>query len=267
MMVNAAEPNADVTHRQERVDRFSFRSSFSLKDFLIYIPAAGSAIALSWEVGSFLPIGSHGFMLFSLTEHLQFAIQALPVAMVIAILTVTTLLGGAVLRGRLRQVSSSADDRVKLRALHYRIRTMLRVMKWLMLALFLSGLISIIIGYRFRDVTALVLGSTSVVAMVAGSRLRISDLPHMLLPGGVALFVFVLVMAFAVGVDQTRFNLNGGQTVTFSSASGVKEATLLRAGERGALLFDSRKQLFYFEKWEVLADLNWPRRSILQRKF
>ena len=64
-------------------------SGFGTKDALVALPFMGSAIAMSWEVGTFIPISGVGggtFGLFSLSEHLSFAIEALPIGLVFAAL-------------------------------------------------------------------------------------------------------------------------------------------------------------------------------------
>jgi hypothetical protein len=54
---------------------------WSLKDALIVIPFLASALALTWEVGYFARIKGGAFGLFSIAEHLTFALQALPIAL------------------------------------------------------------------------------------------------------------------------------------------------------------------------------------------
>jgi hypothetical protein len=65
---------------------------WSLKDGLVAIPILASALALTWEVGYFSRIAGGSFGLFSLAEHITFAIQALPFA-----LTLTTMFVAVVL--------------------------------------------------------------------------------------------------------------------------------------------------------------------------
>lgn len=60
------------------------QNGFGLRDALLAIPITGSAFAMAWEVGYFLPIGSAAFSFFSITEHLGFAVRALPLALVFA---------------------------------------------------------------------------------------------------------------------------------------------------------------------------------------
>jgi hypothetical protein len=64
---------------------------WSVKDGLIAIPFLASALALTWEVGFFVRVKAGAFGIFSISEHLTFALQALPVAFFAA----TLLIGGA----------------------------------------------------------------------------------------------------------------------------------------------------------------------------
>ena len=51
--------------------------------YLPYLPVLGAAIALTFDVGCFYAIGIDFFTLFSLSEHILFAIQALPIVLVL----------------------------------------------------------------------------------------------------------------------------------------------------------------------------------------
>lgn len=62
------------------IEQSSATLPFSAKDIAVYLPLAASSLAFAWEVGSFLPIGGAAFGLFSISEHLTFALQALPFA-------------------------------------------------------------------------------------------------------------------------------------------------------------------------------------------
>jgi hypothetical protein len=74
----------------EEKDKISHRTveQWSLKDGLVLVPFLASALALTWEVGYFLKIGDGSFGLFTLSEHITFAIQALPFALGITTLAV-----------------------------------------------------------------------------------------------------------------------------------------------------------------------------------
>jgi hypothetical protein len=53
--------------------------------YLAYIPLLAAAVALSFDVGCFYAIQINFFTLFSLSEHIVFAIQAFPIALAILI--------------------------------------------------------------------------------------------------------------------------------------------------------------------------------------
>jgi hypothetical protein len=74
----------------EENDKISHRAveQWSLRDGLVLVPFLASALALTWEVGYFLKIGGGSFGLFTLSEHITFAIQALPFALGITTLAV-----------------------------------------------------------------------------------------------------------------------------------------------------------------------------------
>jgi hypothetical protein len=54
--------------------------------YIAYIPLLGAAVALTYDVGFFYAIGISFFTLFSLSEHIVFAIQAFPVALAVLML-------------------------------------------------------------------------------------------------------------------------------------------------------------------------------------
>src|SRR6202521_1018906 len=53
--------------------------------YIAYIPLLGAAVALIFDVGCFYAIQINLFTLFSLSEHIVFAIQAFPIALAVFI--------------------------------------------------------------------------------------------------------------------------------------------------------------------------------------
>jgi hypothetical protein len=84
-------------------------AKWSLKDALIVIPFLASALALTWEVGYFTRIKGGAFGLFSIAEHLTFALQALPIAL--AVTTAGAI--GLVVRPQPARRLQSALDRYR----------------------------------------------------------------------------------------------------------------------------------------------------------
>ncbi|MGA8294026.1 MAG: hypothetical protein WB820_16340, partial [Rhodoplanes sp.] len=59
-------------------------NNLQVKELLVAVPFLGSSIAVAYDVGFFYGIDIHLFTLFSITEHITFALEALPFAMVVA---------------------------------------------------------------------------------------------------------------------------------------------------------------------------------------
>jgi hypothetical protein len=53
----------------------------SLREFAVLVPVFGTAIAITYDVGFFWGLDINYFTLFSLIEHIVFAIEALPLAL------------------------------------------------------------------------------------------------------------------------------------------------------------------------------------------
>ena len=77
-----AEPQGGLT--KSAGEENAEPTGWVLKDAMVAIPFLASGLALTWEVGFFLRIKGSAFGLFSITEHITFALQALPFAMVAA---------------------------------------------------------------------------------------------------------------------------------------------------------------------------------------
>lgn len=55
------------------------------KELAIFIPLIGTVIAISYDVGYFYGIDIKFFTLFSVTEHIAFALEATPIALAVAL--------------------------------------------------------------------------------------------------------------------------------------------------------------------------------------
>jgi hypothetical protein len=174
-------------------------SSIQVKDYIVVVPTLGTALAISWEVGSFLPIGGIAFGAFSLTEHLVFALQALPIGFIVALVAsaVITMRG----RSRIRLILTRLTPAKALFA------------RALLLALILaSSFAGLLLGLSYT-------GSTGVKPYFIGSAVGLggivfvfamySDMSNEPFRNkfiGWTLFYFIF-FAFNVGVEQTRVRI------------------------------------------------------------
>jgi hypothetical protein len=76
LRVDQDKPSTDKPSAEE--------GRFSAREVLVFIPLLGSALALSYDVGYFTGLDIHLFTLFSVSEHITFALQALPLAIACA---------------------------------------------------------------------------------------------------------------------------------------------------------------------------------------
>ena len=81
------------------------------KEFLLLVPLAASAIAITYDAGYFAGIGGFYFTFFSINEHIAFALQVLPFAVVGAALLVWHFshLGRIVQRRRSKEKAHKED--------------------------------------------------------------------------------------------------------------------------------------------------------------
>jgi hypothetical protein len=234
------------------------------KDILISLPLVGSAIAVSWEIGSFIPIGSGPFGMFSLSEHLLFAIQALPVGLLIAVL-IPVLIVGAENVGRRR--------RQRFLSLHSRSAKKLRLAIGVATTLFfvLAGILAYM-AVDARSVTLLVLAvCTATFGLVFGLYPPVLVLRPKLL--FVTACAFALALSMAFGCDMMRGRLTYVDMVAAREADLLHmtniegagmDVDLLRSGERGLLVYERASRKLLFVKWDSVKGLEWSRRPIIR---
>jgi hypothetical protein len=165
-------------------------STFSLKDALVLVPALSSALAVSWEVGSFLPIGGSAFSLFTLTEHLAFAATALPIAALMACFTCVMWIGAPLMVEFYLTKMKQPLERVSL------------IVRLGGVAL---GLYLIAFGIYVGVFPLSILGS-AVALGAAAAFLPKFHFPRSL--GALGLISFSMLLAMSFGADETRMQLN-----------------------------------------------------------
>jgi hypothetical protein len=226
--------------------------SFETKEAFVALPFVGSAIAMSWEVGSFIPIngvGGRAFGLFSLSEHLLFAIEALPIGLVIAALLPVFIAG-------VSSTPKRSPRRVDGRSTRLGLRVGFAILAFLGMAVGAFGI--------YERLSMLLVLSGAVLSLTTAFALY----PPSIFLWQKQLFVaaagFAMAMAMAIGIDQTRalLNLPGFHTVHIVINDVGKEVVLLRTGERGLLIYEPDPGRFAFTKWDAVKGFDWPRQPI-----
>jgi hypothetical protein len=93
-------------------------------------------------------------------------------------------------------------------------------------------------------------------------------LPRIYLPKsvlGLGLVSFSMLLAMVFGMDETRMQLNSKKnllTANVQLTDKSLKAIVLRSGERGLLIYDTRSQTFSFNRWEAVKAVDWSRKGL-----
>jgi len=243
----------DTSDKSAATDNAATAVRLEVKDLAVTIPLFGSGLAITYEVGSFYPLGSNAFGLFSLSEHLLWALAAFPIVLILlgAFVTVHGFVVVQNFRKSLRKRRPDAGRRYK------------RKIRLFIISYVAAGAAAVWMGWNERSAFLIALGMGSFICAILQFlpfRIKIERYSGML-----SLVAIAFLIAYAVGFDQTRKQLLSGCTAEFAFKDGIKSAVLVRSGERGALLYDPVRNRFTFDKWEDLKRIDWPYISSVQR--
>ena len=207
------------------------------KEYIVAIPLVGTAIAISYDVGYFYGIDINLFTLFSVTEHVLFALQAAPFAIAAAI-----LLGAF--------IGSRADVVAGLKVAEAG-KTRQRYAPFVLIGTAAAILIVTIYFSKLGALVGFIAGT-----FVAASR----TLPFARRTIYLIAAVLVMVSAFALGHD------NAGSYVRYAATNHSiqldKElepspvpVKIIRSGERGVLYYEPKSKQLNFVKWDAVKKL------------
>lgn len=225
----------------------------AIKDFVVAVPLCASSLALAWEIGSFAPVSVQAFGFFSITEHIAFALQAFPLAILAACFGIATfLIVGDIYPSNRRSVvqTHSPDGSFKF---------------WTLSASVVASLIFTFLYYWLGVSTFLPISLASLVIGIAFSYRRAFVREKQIT--GLLAFCFALFITLSLGSDLTRAGLANAKNamVKIETANAVVDGYVVRAGERGALLFFPPDKKFSFLKWEELKRVDIPYVSMRDR--
>ncbi|WP_076858116.1 hypothetical protein [Bradyrhizobium mercantei] len=221
------------------------------KDAVVLVPLVGSALAMSWEVGSFFPIGLSAFSLFSVTEHLAFAIPALPFAIFTA---VSLLVGDVVSDSIIRFQNPIEATKKETRKRPARVR-------WFRILVPAIGILFASIAFYFNPSATYVACVVALVLMALTFGFEIDPATRIrviMLGAGSAILIF----SFALGVDSMRQVLNKASETTLETTGGTLSAIMVRSGERGILIYERSRLRFDFVKWDSIKSTSWQRKQL-----
>jgi hypothetical protein len=230
----------------------------NLKELAVLVPVFGTAIAITYDVGFFWGLDINYFTLFSLTEHIVFAIEALPVALGLSfVLTVLFVAYKAAdQRGneKTERETSTLNPQQKYEWLQQGAARVRRT-SWPWIAFTLA---LICFAWVSRTLLSLLVFTICVALLTIGLRINILFFyPKMIQysPFVVATYAVIasLLITFAVGVDvQQRFVRGGKVAHAISLENSELTGRIVRAGERGILFYDPGSREISFVRWDAV---------------
>jgi hypothetical protein len=217
--------------------------NWQIKDALLIIPLAASALAISWEIGRFAPFG--GFRLFTISDHLLAALSALPIALIftiyfLAVLGLIPTIGALAARHRVRFFLGCTIASVSVCACVYyffggRLPTASSAVITGIVLLAVAN--SLWFGIRLTSPVGLLflLGTSIILAMVMGSELSQS-------------------LADSAKQGDKRVTLTD-----ITLKTGTTRGYILMAGERGMLFYVPERDRLIFVRLEDIQRIEWQR--------
>jgi hypothetical protein len=206
------------------------------KELFVVIPLVGSAIAISYDVGYFYAVDINFFTIFSIAEHIVFALEATPLALLLAVSVVMFFKTG--INERLEQAGA---------------RHAATGAWWPTIALAMLVLVLIVLLYVGWI-------GTSVLAGIVGGGVSIwlKSTPQEKWMMFSAAGCTVIVISFAAGFDMGMRYLRFGppRHSIQTDASESLSVKIIRTGERGVLYFEPKSKEVGFIKWASIKKIS-----------
>jgi hypothetical protein len=210
----------------------------NVKEAVLVVPILASALALTYDVGYFWGIDVNLFTLFSISDHILFSIEALPLALAFS----SFVIADAFLTLRGYDLAEHLVARIKSK------------LERPFLVFLIVFLILILITWLFYSSIFLMM----LAAMAAGGwkgyweRYRPSQIVTALGAMIVALF-----FAFASGFDISQAYIRDAvASYVVQTGSDKMSVVLIRSGDKGVLFYDPKSKTFSFMRWDSVTRIN-----------
>jgi hypothetical protein len=221
--------------------------------FFPVIPLAGTAIAVFFDVGYFYGVGVNYFTLFSLTEHIGFALEALPFALFISIFVMLIdAVTEAPKNWEFRKKAATGE--------HLPPREQLSILKRkffkLLIVLLLFSAASI--GYFwYREHFRLM-----VLACVAFPMLIAKVLAHnrWYSSGAITLLIIGCAASLLLGefIGSDYITLSTARDSLVLKSGDTISVNVIRSGERGVLYAKPAPTVVEFTQWDAIRSISHP---------
>jgi hypothetical protein len=217
----------------------------SFKDILVTLPVLGTTLAVTFDVGYFYGIDINYFSLFSVSEHVAFALEALPFAMGLASFFVVGTM--ALDSARARRLRKQAGSEGTKHTPFYR-----RTLFWLLAAAMAWNVWDL-----WRDPSSAFSWITLAIGVLLLSMIVWfeNDVSQSSLTGFAA--AVSLFIAFSLGFDAARiYKKSEHYRYTVSLANTEIKAKVARSGEKGLLFFEAPTNRLRFLPWSDIKGIS-----------
>jgi hypothetical protein len=200
----------------------------STKEIILYVPIVGGTIAAVYDVGYFSALGISFFSLFSLSEHLVFAIQASPFALL------ATLVVGLILTARHLDIFQKYVGR----SLHiFGFGFVVLAMILFTINFQISSSILMGVGYILFFLSPVIGRAPRAIYFIA------------LIGGG-----FTAVLFIGTSLAERKLQSSATEIIQIKGEGRI-EGTLIRSGDRGILFFDYSMKSIRFRQWNDVIQI------------
>jgi hypothetical protein len=233
------------------------RASNLWKDsYLAYVPLLGAALALTFDVGYFFALNLSFFTLFSLSEHILFAIQSFPITL--AVLLLCLIFAGIFLNVPFHRNNPPTEPR--------RLHGLQLIIAFIVLALLVLALLGFLFYLMYSTPITIPLLIELFIGL--GGWVFIDD-PYKRAFTAAITVLFLLTFSFFIGylfaasatttADQRGFFQFGVGTINLESGAQIN-GRIIRSGERGLLIYDPVSAELRFLSWKGINSIEAPRR-------
>jgi hypothetical protein len=228
----------------------------SYEKFFPAIPLVGTSIAICFDVGYFYGVGIDYFTLFSLTEHIGFALEALPFALAISLFALLIDAVTEVRRGRLESWRAALPVSAIERIAFLRRRMVKLTIRLVLLAVGTLAYFWYLGAFRIVVLTVVIIAAT-VVDLLAKERWYSSSVISLVLIGSTTALLF----GEFVGSNQVA-NPTAIDSIGLQSGDTIS-VNVIRSGERGVLYVKLEPPIVEFIQWGAIKSISrHPKRSM-----
>jgi hypothetical protein len=217
--------------------------SFFNKEMLVVLPVIGSTIAITYDVGYFFALDINFFTVFTISEHVAFALEILPLAILATILLVV----GPIVADKGYQGGRAQAKRESV--------TPTAKKKWYAKKSFWFEVVFFFWLVYWANHTRYVFSFVMILVWLISTVMVEWFVIYFLRPVvwiGFSSFV-CLTMSFAIGMDVSISYRNSTKyPYTVKTADGELKAKVIRSGDRGLMFHDEASKQLLILPWSEI---------------